>query len=75
METSRIAQMIDEMGTILEIQGEKPFPCRAYHNAPQLLRRLPGDLSEMIADGSQAEVPGIDETMHSKIVQLATTVQ
>ncbi len=73
METARIAQIIDEMGTILEIQGENPFRCRAYHNAAQVLRSLPEDLSETIADGSLAEVPGIGETMHSKIVQLATT--
>ena len=75
METARIAQVLDEMGTILEINGENPFRCRAYHNAAQTLLNLPSDLSEMIADGSLAEVPGIGETMHSKIVQLATTGQ
>src|SRR5262245_27571867 len=75
METARIAQILDEMGTILEIKGENPFRCRAYHNAAQSLMSLPADLSEMIADGSLAEVPGIGETMHSKIVQLATTGQ
>ncbi|WP_165233448.1 DNA polymerase/3'-5' exonuclease PolX [Aquisphaera insulae] len=73
METSRIARILDEMGTILEIQGENPFRCRAYHNAAQALGSLPEDLSEMIADGSLAEVPGIGETLHSKVVQLATT--
>lgn len=73
METARIAQILDEMGTILEIQGENPFRCRAYHNAAQSLTNLPADLTEMIADGSLAQVPGIGETMHSKIVQLATT--
>ena len=75
METARIAQVLDEMGTILEIQGENPFRCRAYHNAAQALANLPADLGEMIADGSLAEVPGIGETMHAKIVQLATTGQ
>jgi DNA polymerase (family 10) len=75
METARIARILDEMGTILEIQGENPFRCRAYHNAAQVLSNLPADLSEMIADGSLAEVPGIGETMHAKIVQLATTGQ
>ena len=75
METVRIAQVLDEMGTILEINGENPFRCRAYHNAAQTLLSLPSDLSEMIADGSLAEVPGIGETMHAKIVQLATTGQ
>jgi len=64
MESARIAQILDEMGTILEIQGENPFRCRAYHNAAQVLSSLPADLSEMIADGTLADVPGIGETMH-----------
>jgi DNA polymerase (family 10) len=75
METARIAQMIDEMGTLLEIQGENPFRCRAYHAAAQALQSLPSDLTEMITDGSLREVPGIGETMYAKIVQLATTGQ
>ncbi len=73
METAKIAQILDEMGTLLEINGENPFRCRAYHNASQSLRALPTDLSGMIGDGSLAEVPGIGDTMLTKIVQLATT--
>src|SRR4051794_36418953 len=73
METSRIAQVLDEMGTLLEVRGENPFRCRAYHNAAQALKGLPSDLSEMIADGSLAETAGIGETMYRKIVELATT--
>jgi len=75
METARIAQVLDEMGTILEVRGENPFRCRAYHNAADALRGLPADLTEMIADGGLAEVPGIGETLYAKIVQLATTGQ
>ena len=75
METARIAQIIDEMGTLLELRGENPFRCRAYHAAAQALANLPGDLAEMIADGRLRQVPGIGETMHAKIVQLATTGQ
>ena len=75
METARIAQIIDEMGTLLELKGENPFRCRAYHAAAQSLGHLPGDLREMIADGSLKEVPGIGETMYAKIVALATTGQ
>ncbi len=73
MDTGRIASIIDEMGTLLEVRGENPFRCRAYHNAAQSLRGLPSDLSDMIADGSLAEVPGIGETMYKKIIELATT--
>ncbi|WP_406696132.1 DNA polymerase/3'-5' exonuclease PolX [Singulisphaera sp. Ch08] len=73
METTRIAQILSEMGTLLEVRGENPFRCRAYHNVAQTLKALPSDLSDMIADGRLAETPGIGETMFSKIVQLATT--
>src|SRR4051812_255742 len=73
METARIARILDEMGTLLEVRGENPFRCRAYHNAAQALKGLPADLSEMIADGSLAETPGIGETMYRKIVELSTT--
>ena len=73
METARIARILDEMGTLLEVRGENAFRCRAYHNAAQALKGLPSDLSEMIADGSLARVPGIGETMLAKITQLATT--
>jgi DNA polymerase (family 10) len=73
METNRIAQILEEMGTLLEVRGENPFRCRAYHNAAQALRGLPSDLSGMIREGRLAEVPGIGETMHKKIVELETT--
>src|SRR5947209_1522846 len=73
METRRIAQVLDEMGTILEIRGENAFRCRAYHNAAQALRGMPDDLAEAVADGSLADVPGIGATMLAKITELVTT--
>src|SRR5947209_5389784 len=73
METARVARILDEMGTLLEVRGENPFRCRAYHNAAQALKGLPSDLSEMISDGSLTDVPGIGETMLAKIIQLSTT--
>jgi DNA polymerase (family 10) len=75
METAKIAQILDEMGTLLEVRGENPFRCRAYHTAAQALRGLPADLSGMLADGSLAEVPGIGETMLAKVAQLLSTGQ
>src|SRR5262245_48228232 len=75
MESARIAQILDEMGTLLEVRGENPFRCRAYHNAAQALRALPSDLSSMIDGGELAKVPGIGETMLAKIVQLSSSGQ
>ncbi|GAC1463503.1 MAG: DNA polymerase/3'-5' exonuclease PolX [Isosphaeraceae bacterium] len=73
METVRIAHILDEMGTLLEVRGENPFRCRAYHNASQALRSLPSDLTEMIADGRLKEVPGVGDTTYKMIVELSTT--
>ena len=33
MNAADVARILDEMGTLLEIRGENPFRCRAYHNA------------------------------------------
>ena len=73
METARIARILDEMGTLLEVRGENPFRCRAYHNAAQALKGLPSDLAERVADGSLGEVPGLGTTMVAKIARLVTT--
>src|SRR5262249_53304558 len=73
MEAPRIAQILDEMGTLLEVRGENPFRCRAYHNAAQALRGLPNDLSGMIADGTLAGVPGVGERKVRKRGELAPT--
>ena len=75
METARIARIIGEMGTLLEVRGENPFRVRAYQQVSQLLKTFPADLSEMIADGSLAATAGIGEVMLSKIIQLSTTGQ
>ena len=72
METPRIARILGEMGTLLEVQGENAFRVRAYQQVAQILKGLPNDLSEMIADGSLAAIPGIGATMLAKITQLST---
>lgn len=69
-----VARLLDEMGTLLELQGENPFRCRAYHTAADAVRAVGGDLHDLIASGRlAAEVPGIGETIQSKIIQLVTT--
>ena len=73
METARIARILAEMGTLLEVRGENAFRVRAYQQVAQILKGFPSDLAEMIADGSLAATPGIGATMLAKITQLDTT--
>ena len=73
MDANEAARILDEMGTLLELQGENPFRCRAYHNAANSLRALELDLGDLVAEGKLGEVPGIGETLVAKITQLVTT--
>ena len=59
MQTEQIADILDDMGSLLEIKGENPFRCRAYHNAADALRGVTGNLAAMVTDGSLLEIPGI----------------
>jgi DNA polymerase (family 10) len=73
MDKDQIAAILDEIGTLLALQGENPFRCQAYHNAARAIQQVDGDLSELIAAGRLGEVPGIGETLREKITTLATT--
>ena len=75
MNAEQIADILDDMGTLLEIRGENPFRCRAYHNAASSLKSVTGNLATMVADGTLTEIPGIGASMMTKIAQLATSGQ
>lgn len=73
MDANAVASVLDDLGTLLEIRGENPFRCRAYHTAAQAVRGLTDDLPDMLADGRLSEVSGIGQTMLDKITRLVTT--
>jgi DNA polymerase (family X) len=73
MEKEQVAAIIDEIGTLLELQGENSFRCNAYHNAARALEQLETSLSEVVKEGKLAEVKGIGETLKEKITTLVTT--
>jgi DNA polymerase (family 10) len=68
-----VAAALDEIGTLLELKGENPFRCNAYHNAARIVQQLEGDLRELVASGKLAEIRGIGETLQEKIATLVTT--
>ncbi len=73
MDKDQIAAILDEIGTLLALQGENPFRCQAYHNAARALQQVEEDLPELIATGRLGEIHGIGETLREKITTLATT--
>jgi DNA polymerase (family 10) len=75
MDKERVAAILDEIGTLLELQGENPFRCQAYHNAARAIEQLEENLAEVVAAGRLGSVRGIGDTLQQKIASLVTTGQ
>ncbi|MFO0948007.1 MAG: DNA polymerase/3'-5' exonuclease PolX [Planctomycetota bacterium] len=73
MDRKWVANILDDCGTLLELKGENPFRCNAYHNASRAVQKLEGDLEEMVARGELQKVKGIGSTMAEKIAELVQT--
>ena len=73
MNKDQVAQIFNEIATLLELKGENPFKSRAYVNAARLLEGLSEPLDKLIADGRLAEMKGIGDAIYKKIEELVTT--
>ncbi len=73
MDKHQVAAILDEIGTLLELQGESPFRCNAYHNGARAIDQLEEDLATVVREGRLASVPGIGDTLREKITTLVTT--
>src|SRR6267142_2638666 len=73
MDKSEVAAVLDEIGTLLELQGENAFRCNAYHSASRAIQQLETNLADVIRDGKLTAIPGIGETLRDKITTLVTT--
>jgi DNA polymerase (family X) len=61
MDKKAIIEILDEMGTLLELQGANPFKSRAFHNASRAVEGLTRDIAELVESGELLEVDGIGE--------------
>jgi DNA polymerase (family 10) len=73
MNNNDVAIILDEMGTLLELRGENPFKCRAYHNVSRIVSALPTDLKELVEKNELQDIKGIGQGLAEKITELVTT--
>jgi DNA polymerase (family 10) len=73
MTKDQVATSLREIGTILELNGENPFKCRAYLNAARTLETSPTDLTELVRTDRLGELPGIGDALCEKITTLVNT--
>lgn len=65
--------MLDEIGTLLELDGGNSFEARAYQNAARTLNNAEGDITELVRSGALAKLPGMGKTLVARITELVTT--
>jgi DNA polymerase (family 10) len=73
MDKKTVANILNEIGLLLELKGENPFKSRAYYNAARIIEVLDEDLEAMVKEGRLRDVKGIGEALEKKITELVTT--
>ncbi|QDU18140.1 DNA polymerase/3'-5' exonuclease PolX [Urbifossiella limnaea] len=73
MSKDDVADALDEIGVLLELQGENAFRCNAYFNGARTVRSLSADLKQLVADKTLGQVRGLGAALAEKITTLVTT--
>jgi DNA polymerase (family 10) len=73
MDKKHVIEILDEIGTLLELTGENPFRSRAYHNAAQVVGGLTDDLDEFVRQKSLTSIKGIGQGLADTITELMQT--
>ena len=73
MDKEQVAEVLVNIGTLLELKGENPFKTRAYENAARALEGISEPLATLIAENRLGDVKGIGESIQKKIHELVTT--
>lgn len=67
MDKEKVAEILQEIGTLLELKGENPFKTRAYVNAARTLEGLNEPLATLITENRLGEIKGIGEALQEKL--------
>lgn len=73
MRNKDVADILERMGTLLEIKGEIVFKTRAYYKAAETIADLPEDIETVRKEDRLTEISGIGKTLAEKISQYLDT--
>jgi DNA polymerase (family 10) len=73
MDKDKVAEVLVEIGTLLELKGENPFKTRAYANGARTIQALTEPLEKLVAEKRLGEIKGIGEALEQKITELVET--
>ena len=73
MDKDKVAEILVEIGTLLELKGENPFKTRAYANGARTIEGLNEPLQKIVAEKRLGEIKGIGAALEQKITELVET--
>src|SRR5690606_3893248 len=73
VDKNQVADILNEIGLLLELKGENPFKTRAYANGARVLEGLNEPLETIVAEGRLGELKGFGEALQQKVAELVTT--
>src|SRR6188768_1882564 len=73
MDKDKVAEVLVEIGVLLELKGENPFKTRAYANAARALEVLREPIEKLVSENRLGEIKGIGDALQKKISELVTT--
>lgn len=73
MTRQAIADILEKIALLLEMQGENPFKVRAYKQGAEIVRSHPEDILSLAREGKLGDVPGLGSALVEKISTLVTT--
>ena len=74
MTKNEIADVLAEIGVLMELKGENPFKVRAYAAGARAIEGLENkDFESLVSEGKIRSVKGIGEALAAKIMELQAT--
>ena len=67
---SEIADQIELLGDLIELEGKDTFRVVAYRRAAERVRETSGSVAQLALDGRAKELQGIGKTIEEKIVEI-----
>ncbi len=73
MDKKELVRTLENIGILLELQGENPFKSRAYANAARALEGMDQSPEELVSSGALKKVKGVGAGLQEKITLLVET--
>ena len=63
MTKEEIADVLEQIATLLELKNENPFKIRAYTNAARAIETFGGNVTDFQDEDALSKIPGIGESI------------